>query len=355
VTYVAFASAKASPGVTTTLAALAATWPAERPLLVAELDPAGGDLAVRFDLSPEPGLVTLAAAGRRDLDDETLLAHTQVVPGQGQHHPQHGAARRVLPAPVAPDQASAALVALRGRLSDVLRSVDLDVLVDCGRLDQGSPAYRIATEADLLVMVVRPIVAEVHHLTGRIASLELPEVSLLLVGEHPYSVEEVADAVRATPMGTLPHDPRAAAALSGGQPNALRTLRRSRLLRSAHALADGLAQWLGPAPATAEPVGEHAAATGTAHPPAPHVPPPPPPGARPLPVPPPPPGMHPTPLSPLPQRPHPQPTHPTHPTPPGEQRMAPGQTPWPPAPPPANRPRPSAVSPNGDGADPLVP
>src|SRR4029450_4811377 len=63
--YVAFASAKASPGVTTTITALAATWPRDRDLLVAELDPAGGDLGVRFDLATEPGLVTPAAAGRR--------------------------------------------------------------------------------------------------------------------------------------------------------------------------------------------------------------------------------------------------------------------------------------------------
>jgi len=71
--YIAFASAKGSPGVTTAVAALAATWPADRPLVVAELDPAGGDLVVRLDLATEPGLVSLAAAGRRELDRDTLL------------------------------------------------------------------------------------------------------------------------------------------------------------------------------------------------------------------------------------------------------------------------------------------
>src|SRR5918994_1059606 len=78
--YVAFASAKASPGVTTAIAALAATWPAERDLVVAELDPAGGDLVVRFDLAAEPGLVSLAAAGRRQLDRSTFVDHTQPLP-----------------------------------------------------------------------------------------------------------------------------------------------------------------------------------------------------------------------------------------------------------------------------------
>src|ERR687897_357205 len=111
--YVAFASAKASPGVTTTIAALAATWPAERDLVVAELDPAGGDLVVRFDLAAEPGLVSLAAAGRRQLDRSTFVDHTQPLPFVAGDEGPSGS-RRVLVGPVAADQAGAALAALRG-------------------------------------------------------------------------------------------------------------------------------------------------------------------------------------------------------------------------------------------------
>jgi Flp pilus assembly CpaE family ATPase len=242
--FLAFASAKASPGVTTSVAALAASWPADRSLLVVELDPAGGDLAVRYDLAPEPGLVTLAAAGRRELDPETLLAHTQLVPS-GTAAAGH-APRRLLAAPVSLDQASAALLALRGRLSGVLSAAATDVLVDCGRLDHTSPSQRVATEADLLVMVARPVVAEVHHLSTRLDTLAPRNLSLLLVGDRPYSVEEVAEAVGASPLGTLPHDPRAAAALTAGDPRALRVVRRSGLLRSAHAIAERLASWLTP-------------------------------------------------------------------------------------------------------------
>ena len=40
----AFGSARHSPGVTTSLLALAAAWPADRQVLVIEADPAGGDL-----------------------------------------------------------------------------------------------------------------------------------------------------------------------------------------------------------------------------------------------------------------------------------------------------------------------
>ena len=231
--YVAFASAKASPGVTTTVAALVSTWPRDRDLVVAELDPAGGDLGVRFDLATEPGLVTLAAAGRRQLDRSTLVGHTQPLPfadRAGADGDAQGAVRRVLVGPVAADQAGAALAALRGVLPGVLSSLGTDVLVDCGRLDPGSAAHDVITEADLVVVVARPVVAEVHHLAARLSGLRPKALSLLLIGDRPYSVAEVADAVGANPLGTLPVDDRAAAALTVGRSDGARILRRSRLL-----------------------------------------------------------------------------------------------------------------------------
>jgi hypothetical protein len=247
--YVAFASAKASPGVTTTVAALAATWPPGRDLVVAELDPAGGDLGVRFDLAPEPGLVTLAAAGRRELDRSTFVGHTQPLPFVGRSGAEgepEVSLRRVLVGPVGADQAGAALAALRGALPGVLSLLSPDVLVDCGRLDPNSAVHDVVGEADLLVVVARPVVAEVHHLAARLSALRPKALSLLLIGDRPYPVAEVADAVGASALGTLPVDDRAAAALTVGRSNGARILRRSRLLRDARALAEGLAGWLPP-------------------------------------------------------------------------------------------------------------
>ena len=77
---VALASAKGSPGVTTAATVLAALWP--RSVLLAECDPAGSDLVVRMTapgggaLTAERGLVSLAAAGRKGLDDDVIMAHT---------------------------------------------------------------------------------------------------------------------------------------------------------------------------------------------------------------------------------------------------------------------------------------
>ena len=295
--YIAFASAKGSPGVTTAVAALAATWPVDRALLVAEVDPAGGDLVVRLDLAVEPGLVTLAAAGRRELGPGTLLAHTQAlpVPGGGD-----GSSRRVLVAPVAAEQATASLAALRGGLVRALDEIDADVLVDCGRLDPASPAYDVATGADLLVAMARPVVAEVHHLSARLASVAARAVSLLMVGDSPYSAAEVAESVGTSALGALPADHRAARVLAGGNPDGLRALRRSRLLRDARSVAEVLAGWLGPGTpgSPGGPVAPHRQAHGQLHP---QPPPPPPPGAAPAPrrsvpphsqqhLPPPPPG-----------------------------------------------------------------
>ena len=67
---VALVSAKGSPGVTTTALALAGTWPENRRVLLAELDPAGGDLAPRFGLHADPGVVQLGSAFRRKRQPE---------------------------------------------------------------------------------------------------------------------------------------------------------------------------------------------------------------------------------------------------------------------------------------------
>src|SRR2546429_3663151 len=81
---VAIASDKGAPGVTTASVVLAAVWP--RPVLLAECDPAGGDLLYRFlaadgRLDPGRGLLSLAVAARRGLRPEQVWEHTQTLRG----------------------------------------------------------------------------------------------------------------------------------------------------------------------------------------------------------------------------------------------------------------------------------
>jgi MinD-like ATPase involved in chromosome partitioning or flagellar assembly len=222
---VAFAAAKAAPGVTTSATAVAAVWPAERGVLLAECDPGGGDLAARFRLPAQPGLVSLAAAARRDLDAAMVAQHAQTLPG-GLH---------VLVGPPGAEQAAAALSMLTPA---VLGSLDglqnMDVVADLGRLDPASPALALAQAASLLVLVAGPRLDELQHLAYRIRALRdhCRAAGLVLVGAGPYAPREIGAALGLEVLGDLPADPRGAALL-GGQEVSVAALHRTQLVRAA--------------------------------------------------------------------------------------------------------------------------
>jgi MinD-like ATPase involved in chromosome partitioning or flagellar assembly len=243
VTVVALWSAKGSPGVTTTVAALAAGWPEERHLLVVEADTSGGDFALWFDRPADPSIVSLAAAGRRALDAELVSTYAQDLRREqeaGADEPPR-ADRKVLLGPVAAEQAHAALSVLRDRLLDAVRSDDRDVLIDCGRLDASSGALPLVSSADISLAVCRPRVTDVHHLATRATALGQREVAhLLLVGDRPYGVAEVAEATGLRPFASVPFEERAASALAGEHPSGDRLLRRSSLMRSARHAAEAI-------------------------------------------------------------------------------------------------------------------
>ncbi len=115
---IAIASAKGSPGVTTTALALAAVWP--RRVLVAECDPVGGDLSYWFGQPATPGLLTLGSAARRGLSPAELWRHTQVISGS----------LPVLLGVLVPEHA-AALGPLWEELPAAFAEVGADVLIDC--------------------------------------------------------------------------------------------------------------------------------------------------------------------------------------------------------------------------------
>jgi MinD-like ATPase involved in chromosome partitioning or flagellar assembly len=233
VTVVALASAKGSPGVTTAALLLAGAWPVPRRAFLVEADPAGGDLAAWFQLGADPGLVSLVAAGRHDLAADIVRDHAQPLPG--------GNPVEAVFAPASVEQSTAALAASRGRLGPALDGLGCDVLVDCGRLDASSPVAELAATADLLVWVVRPSVGDVHHLAGRVPTLRRTgPTAVLVIGESPYTADDVAGAVGVAPLGSLPRDDRAAAALRGE--TAVRHLEKLPLLRSARGLAESLSR-----------------------------------------------------------------------------------------------------------------
>lgn len=237
VTVVALASAKASPGVTTTALALAAAWPDGRPVTVFEADTDGGDLAAWLGLASQPSLVTLAAEGRHRLDGDSLARHTQSWPGT---------AASFLVSPVGVDQTGAALAALaRAGLADALVGLGGGhVLVDCGRLRPGGTQFGLLPPEVPVVLVARPTLAEVAHVRAAVAVLDRARrVGVVLVGERPYPADDVAAAVGVPVLGLVSLDRRAAAGVASGRSG--RVFARSLLGRSAAVLAGRLLVWAG--------------------------------------------------------------------------------------------------------------
>lgn len=221
-------SARGAPGATTLCLALAGWF--EHGVLV-EADPDGGVLALRYGLAREPGLTTLAAA--RAAAGTSLADHAQLLPSG-------------VPVVVGPETAERAThlwrVAAPALAAALTSRADADVVVDAGRLDPSSPLLGLANDADAVVVVSRPVAAELVAASDRVARLAAhnPHCGLVLTGTGPYTAAEVTSQLDTPVLGTIPHDPRAAAALEAG--GAQRALKRSALLRAARGLAETLTE-----------------------------------------------------------------------------------------------------------------
>ncbi|WP_205661202.1 carbon monoxide dehydrogenase maturation protein [Amycolatopsis vastitatis] len=236
---IALCSVHGSPGVTTLAVALAAHWPdsAHTRRLIAEIDPAGGDLAARFHLPATPGLASLAAAARRHHRPEVVWEHTHQLPG--------GA--RVLAAPPGSGHARTALHTLAMAQPQLLPAAagepGVIVLADCGRADPGTPAEPIARRADALLLLSGTHGEDLAHTAARLTELArwTPRPGLLLTGDG-YPTAEVERELGVPTIGRLPHDPAAAATLTGQRPPHTRRRRRTGgLARHVAALARSLA------------------------------------------------------------------------------------------------------------------
>lgn len=234
-TVIAVASAKGR-GVTTVAELLVQLRTTGRRCVLIDADPAGGDWLLRPGVTPEPGLLSLAIAGRRRLENGELFSHVQVV----------GSVELVVgPAPA--HQASWAVETTGDRLVAHLRALvddreggwagPVDSVIDCGRLAPGSPALPLALQADLLVLVSPATAAGLVHLAPLVAVVReagrQPAVVLHggASGEARYDGGEVAAGVGAEVLGAMAEDPGAAGRLAA-QPGRVDGLGRSRLVRS---------------------------------------------------------------------------------------------------------------------------
>lgn len=222
-------SAKGSPGVTTTAAALVAACGAG---LMVEMDPSGGTLGAWSDDGGEPGLLVLASRLRRPDDEDAWPAATA--------EPLSGIPAIV--GPTAESQARAAVESIAGRLGLAARPQTTGIVViDGGRW---SPSQRSATRVigcDVVALVCRASVEGIESarwLLDPLAVAAGAPVVLLLIGNGPYRPEEIAGTLGAPVAASIAWDPSAAASLKTH--GARRRWRRSPLARSARAALDSL-------------------------------------------------------------------------------------------------------------------
>ncbi len=257
---IAIAADKGAPGVTTACVTLAAVWP--RPVLLAECDPAGGDLvywlpsAAGGQLDPGRGLLSLAVAVRRGLQLEQVWDHAQKLRG----------GLDVLVGVVTAEQ-GAGLEQLWGAVGGTLAALPgADVIADCGRIGAEASHYDLLAQASLVVLVTGDSLAEVVRLRERVTAVRAalayrgraPRIGVVVVAHHRRfhaALAEVGRAIGQHPgaagvIGGLAHEPSSAERLRGQWGG---TLDRSLLIRTARDVAGRLTAYLpaaqAPAPA----------------------------------------------------------------------------------------------------------
>lgn len=250
---IAMVTAKHSPGASTAAMAMTMTW--QTPVVLVEADPAGADTPTGLLQGGFPashGLLGLAMAARSEqgLNPNSVIEQCVALDG--------GQQRLLLPGLHDPAQA-AGVGSWWSHLAPLLHGrSDMDVIADCGRLGASYAPVPLWQQADLLILVLRPTVSQVH--LARLWIRNLAENSgdtriaaqdrlALLVVDEPaaqLSVKQVTEQVSVpghpplTVLGSLPHDPSAAAVLDGRAPRSAR-FERGQFMRAAAQI--GRAAW----------------------------------------------------------------------------------------------------------------
>jgi len=254
---IAVAADKGAPGVTTASVALAAVWP--RPVLLAECDPAGGDLVYRLPaaeggrLDPRRGLLSLAVAARRGLQPHQVWEHAQKLRG----------GLDILSGVSGAEQ-GAGLELLWGSVGRVLAAVpQADVIADCGRVGVDGPVYDLLAQASAVLLLTRVSLGEVIRLRDRVNVLAsalqrrgcpADRIDVVVITDYKNfgaAITEVGQALRqggapARVVGGLAHEPKSADQLRGEWSG---KLDKSMFIRTARAIAGDLASAL-PAPSS---------------------------------------------------------------------------------------------------------
>lgn len=242
---ISIASAKGSPGATTTALLFGALWPRE--CVMAECDPAGGDVAWRMPgssgepLDSQQGLLSLAAAGRKELHTGLLPVHSQQIVG----------GLDVVVGVSVPEQATGLRWDELARLFS--EAPGRDVIADLGRIGATTPQNALLDRAAANVFVVDTLPSNVVHLRERLTRLRdkaaagtaAPvHVVVLSPPKRERAVRETREAleraeIQVAGVHHLAHDPAGADFFLGqvrGRPD------RTALVRSGRAIVAEIAE-----------------------------------------------------------------------------------------------------------------
>lgn len=223
-------SCSGAPGVTTLAVGLALTWP--RPVLLADCDPGAHQAVLAGYLTGQSprgkGLLRVAEA-HRDRRPLREVVIDQCLPLTEEEHHR----RLFLPGFTRPGSAAhfAAVWPELAETFDRLGDVEVDVIVDAGRMVAGglppALAERSALTAVVLGSSLRSVMAACVQLPalqeGVRADAATGSTGLVLVGPgQPYGAGEIGTALGMEVLAQLPHDPAAAAHFSDGAPQTRR-------------------------------------------------------------------------------------------------------------------------------------
>jgi len=243
-TLVAWVEPAGTSGCTTLSLVAASSLPEGQPVVFAEGDPSGGDLAAWAELGETPGWATAVAGGDRSWAG--LCSHLQQLPS----------GLSVLCAPTRGRVARGVVREAAARFGPVLGSMpDVLVVADCGRLgDDHLPAWLVP--ASLVVLLVRQApssapatlarVDRAGEALQRLAAATAP-VGVVVVGARPYDPPELVAAIGGELFGVLPEDP-IGAGLASGAWTVGRGASRSALARAARPLGARLAELVAAGP-----------------------------------------------------------------------------------------------------------
>jgi hypothetical protein len=260
----ALVSPGGAPGVTTAALALTLAWPEQ--VLMAECDPDGGSVLTGLFAGHFPadrGLLHLAVRIKEDPGDAEAALAQQVLPLD------EAGSRPVLPGPADPFQAQAITPGTWEQISGLLAGHTVDVIADVGQVRAVGYPFPVLAAADLITVVLRPTLRQVHAARSRLAAIrqslgERVPVALCVIGQGPHSVPEIAGALGGAFAAAVqvPFDARTAARLSDGVTRRRRDIRSSDLLLQARSTVRKLHAALhadrvpGASPSQMAPVGE---------------------------------------------------------------------------------------------------